>query len=239
MELADRVLPDLLQAAKGGTEAARVLEKWDHLADADSRGAVLFQLFVDRYFSGPGGMAAKLRVKYDISAAARHRARGSPIRPAALVALAAAAEECKQTYGALDVKWGDVFRFASGNADLPGNGGAGGSGLFRTIAFTRKEGNKYYAANGETIVCAIEFARVPARALHARLRQRQPARIAAPRGSVAADGAENPAPGVAGAEGHRGEPRKARNVLSASAPRSSPPAAGRPGRRPSNRSSRS
>ena len=47
---------------------------------------------------------------------------------------------------------------ASGKADLPGNGGAGGSGLFRTIVFTRKEGNKYYAANGETIVCAIEFA---------------------------------------------------------------------------------
>ena len=30
------------------------------------------------------------------------------------------------------------IRFASGNADLPGNGGAGGSGLFRTIAFTRQ-----------------------------------------------------------------------------------------------------
>ena len=60
-------------------------------------------------------------------------------------------------YGALDVKWGDVYRFASGNADLPGNGGPGGSGLFRTIAFTRKDGNQYYAANGETIVCAIEF----------------------------------------------------------------------------------
>ena len=30
-------------------------------------------------------------------------------------------------------------------------------GVFRTIAFTRKEGNKFYAAHGETIVCAIEF----------------------------------------------------------------------------------
>ena len=38
-----------------------------------------------------------------------------------------------------------------------GNGGAGGSGLFRTIAFTRQKGTKYYAAQGETIVCAIEF----------------------------------------------------------------------------------
>ena len=76
----------------------------------------------------------------------------------ALAALAAAAEDCKTRYGALDVKWGDVFRFASGKADLPGNGGAGGSGLFRTIAYTRRDGNKFYAAQGETIVCAIEFA---------------------------------------------------------------------------------
>ena len=77
----------------------------------------------------------------------------------AAAALAAAADECRQRHGALNVKWGDVFRFASGNADLPGNGGPGGSGLFRTITFARREGNKYYAASGETIVCAIEFAR--------------------------------------------------------------------------------
>ncbi len=32
-------------------------------------------------------------------------------------------------------------------------------GVFRTIAFTQKQGNRYYAANGETIVCAIEFAK--------------------------------------------------------------------------------
>jgi acyl-homoserine-lactone acylase len=156
MELADRVLPDLLKAANGATEAARVLEKWDRMTDADSRGAVLFQLWVDRYFSGPGGIAAKLRVKFDPSNP-NESAYGLNDPASALAALAAAAEECQKRYGALDVKWGDVFRFASGKADVPGNGGPGGSGLFRTIAFTRKVGNRYYAANGETIVCAIEF----------------------------------------------------------------------------------
>ena len=50
MELADRILPDLLSAA-GGTDAGRVLAKWDRHTDVDSQGAVLFQLFVDRYFS--------------------------------------------------------------------------------------------------------------------------------------------------------------------------------------------
>ncbi len=45
---------------------ARVLAAWDRHTDIDSRGAVLFQLFVDRYFSAAGGgMAGKLRVKYD------------------------------------------------------------------------------------------------------------------------------------------------------------------------------
>src|SRR5207244_2721215 len=152
-----RVLPDLLDAAGDGSEAAHVLDKWDRMTDADSRGGVLFQMWVDRYFAGPGGIAAKLRVPFDPQHP-NESAYGLKDPASALIALAASAEDCKNTYGALDVKWGDVFRFASGNADLPGNGGAGGSGLFRTIAYTRKVGNKFYAAQGETIVCAIEFA---------------------------------------------------------------------------------
>jgi acyl-homoserine-lactone acylase len=158
MELADKVLPDLLKAA-AGTDAAGVLAKWDRETNVDSQGAVLFQMFVDRYFSpASGGMASKLRVPYD-PARPLDSAYGLADPASAAAALAAAADECRKLYGALDVKWGDVFRFASGRADLPGNGGPGGSGLFRTIAFTRRQGNKFYAASGETIVCAIEFRR--------------------------------------------------------------------------------
>ena len=104
----------------------------------------------------PAGSAQSCRVPFDLQHP-NESAFGLKDPASALAALAAAAEECQKTYGALDVKWGDVYRFASGNADLPGNGGAGGSGLFRTIAYTKKVGNKYYAAQGETIVCAIEF----------------------------------------------------------------------------------
>ena len=47
MLLADRVLGDLIPAAKaaGGAaaDAAAVLEKWDRSADAGSKGAVLFE----------------------------------------------------------------------------------------------------------------------------------------------------------------------------------------------------
>lgn len=158
MELADKVLPDLLKVA-GATEAGRVLAQWDRLTDVESRGAVLFQMFVDRYFSAAnGGMADKLRIRYDPERPL-DSASGLADPDSAAAALSAAAAECLERYGALDVKWGDVFRFASGNVDLPGNGGPGGSGLFRTVAFTRREGNRFYAASGETIVCAVEFAR--------------------------------------------------------------------------------
>lgn len=157
MELADKVLPDLLKAAAGRSEAARVLEKWDHLTETDSRGAVLFELWVQEYLNKNGGIAAKLRVPFD-AAKPLESAFGLKDPAAAVAALDVAAAECLKRYGALDVKWGDVYRFRSGKADLPGNGGAGGDGLFRTIAYTQREGNRFYAAHGETIVCAIEFA---------------------------------------------------------------------------------
>jgi acyl-homoserine-lactone acylase len=162
MELADRVVPDLLKAAGADSEAARVLGNWDRQTEADSRGGVLFQMFADRYFAGAGGVAAKLRVPYDavdpLGSARGLSATGLADPAAALKALASATAECKRLYGSLDVKWGDVFRFASGKGDVPGNGGSSASGVFRTIAFTRREGNRFYAASGETFVCAIEFA---------------------------------------------------------------------------------
>jgi acyl-homoserine-lactone acylase len=156
VELADKVLPDLLKAA-GATPPAQILERWDRHNDVDSRGAVLFQLFVSRYLGG-GNMVARMRVPYD-PAKPLDSAYGLADPKGAAAALAEAAAECEKLYGSIDVKWGDVYRFRSGNADLPGNGGAGASGLFRTITYTRGDDNKYYASSGETIVCAIEFGR--------------------------------------------------------------------------------
>jgi acyl-homoserine-lactone acylase len=157
MELADRVLPDLLRAGNGQSEAVRVLANWDRKTEVDSRGGVLFQMFVERYYGSAAGIAGKMRVKYD-SSRPLDSGLGLADPASALRVLEATAEDCRRIYGSLDVKWGDVFRFASGKADVPGNGGAGSSGVFRTIAFTRQEGSRFYAAHGETFVCAIEFA---------------------------------------------------------------------------------
>jgi acyl-homoserine-lactone acylase len=160
MEIADAVMPDLLKAAQTSSdpaiaEAAKTLAKWDHFTETTSRGGVLFKMFTDRYF-GAGNINDKLRVKLD-QADPVNSAYGIADPAAALTALAAAAAECKKLYGSLDVPWGDVFRFQSGKGDVAGNGGPGRLGVFRTIDFSRKVGDRYYAAHGETFVCGIEF----------------------------------------------------------------------------------
>ena len=161
MGLADAILPDLLKAAETSsdanvTAAAALLKKWDHDANADSRGAVLFQLFVDRYFGLTGAIDPKLRVKWD-PAHPLQSSYGLADPSGALPALAAAAAECKKSYGSLDVAWGEVYRFASGKGDVPGNGAGGRVGAFRTIQFGKSENGRHYAVHGETFVCAIEF----------------------------------------------------------------------------------
>jgi acyl-homoserine-lactone acylase len=162
MELADAVVPDLVKAAKDNTdpailEAARILGAWDHRAEADSRGAVLFQTFADKYFGYLSDINPKLRVKYD----PKHPLEsgyGLADAIGALKTLAAAAAECKAKYGSAAVEWGEVNRFVSGPADVPGNGASNRMGTFRTIQFGETRGDRHYASHGETFVCVIEFA---------------------------------------------------------------------------------
>ncbi len=167
MELADAILPDLLQGAASSTdpmvtEAARVLKEWDRQTETGSRGAVLFQMFADRYFGKSFAIEDKLRVKYD-PAHPLDSASGLADPVAAVSALAVAAADCKRTYGSLDVAWGEVYRYSRGSKDLPGNGADGKMGVFRTMQFGQAKGNRFYPSHGETFVCAIEFS-VPQRA---------------------------------------------------------------------------
>ena len=161
MELADAVLPELIAAARTSPdaltlEAAKVLEQWDRQTEAASQGAVLFQLFADRYFPPGDAIESQLRVKYDYRRPL-DTAYGVADPKLALEALRAAAEECGRTYGRLDVPWGEVYRFARGKVDVPANGGNGRMGVFRTMQFGKKIGNRFFPTHGETFVCAIEF----------------------------------------------------------------------------------
>jgi acyl-homoserine-lactone acylase len=163
MELADRLLDDLIAAARqqGGElalRAADVLSAWDRKADADSRGAVLFafwqqavdfsNLFATPWdenspFTTPDGLADPT---------------------SAVAALESAATKVEAAYGALDVPWGDVFRLRVGDMDVPANGGADDLGLFRTLWFVPSEDKRFEAIGGESYVAAIEFSN-PVRAM--------------------------------------------------------------------------
>lgn len=155
LELADRVLPDLLAAVKtsgddSAKKAAKVLEAWDRTTDADSKGGVLFQEWAGKM--GRNWLARSWNYD-DINAGP-----GGIKDPAkAVQALKTAADKVLKDYGALDVPWGKVNRFKIGNKDYPGNGGPGRLGAFRVIYFAKGKDGKSRAEHGDTFVGAIEF----------------------------------------------------------------------------------
>lgn len=165
MEFADRILDDLIPAAKNygselGKKAANILEKWDRQANANSRGAVLFaaweqELDFDKAFSQPWDEDSP-----------RTTPDGLANPQDAVKLLETAAQKVEKAYGNLDVPWGEVFRLQYGNADLPGNGGSGELGIFRVIDFAPAENGKFKPFAGDSYVAAIEFSNpVKARAL--------------------------------------------------------------------------
>ena len=156
MLLADRVLDDLIPAAKaaGGvtSDAAAVLEKWDRSADAASRGAVLFEAWY-RTLAQRGQIFATRWSDADPLATPK----GLNNIPAAVQALGDAASLVLKTRGALDVPWGDVYRLRVGGRDLPANGGPGDLGIFRVVNYAEDKDGKMRATGGDSYVATIEF----------------------------------------------------------------------------------
>jgi acyl-homoserine-lactone acylase len=161
VELADAVLPEMIQQS-GRLEdeltkrAMSVLQIWDRKLEATSRGAVLFHSFADKYFGTGDFINERMKVKYKPEEFL-NSLNGVADLDAAYEALKSAAQDTLRMYGSLEIPYGDVYRFERGGADLPGNGGAGRLGLFRTMTFGKRKNNKFYPTHGETFVCAIEF----------------------------------------------------------------------------------
>jgi len=160
MELADRLLDDLLRAAQRGTSdqvrrAAGVLSSWDRNADADSQGAVLFEAFVQEL--------NRSRSRSDVFV--RSWSEDAPLETpdgladpaAALEALETAAQRVESDYGALDVKWGKIHRLRMGDLDFPANGGPDSLGIFRALSFRDLGQGLKGAASGDSFVMAVEF----------------------------------------------------------------------------------
>lgn len=166
--MADRLLPDLLAAAKGNADpdiaaAAALLAGWDHKFDADARGALLFEtwaaLFAPRNFVDQSNYAVKWTLDDPLATP-----RGLKDPAAAVAMLKAAVAKTRQLYGALDRPFGESSRFHLGDVSLPGNGGFGNTGVFRTITWGPMKNGERTPVHGETWVSMIEFSK-PMKAL--------------------------------------------------------------------------
>ncbi len=167
MELADRVVDDLVAAARDAGDAdairaAEVLDGWDRSANPDSAGAVLFSAWVaalppEDLGLGAGEFATPLSGIFATAAdpAAPLSTPDGLADPAgAVAALVAAAQQVESTFGRLDVAWGDVFRLRLGPVDEPANGAPGDPlGVFRTLFFDESG----TAVAGDTYIAAVEF----------------------------------------------------------------------------------
>jgi len=165
-ELADRILDELLPAvratgSKRARRAADVLAAWDRMADAGSRGAVLFFAWADKFLARPNFAQSWSSEQ----ALTTPDGLGDPT--AAVAMLDAAAGEVEANYGALDVAFGDVYRLRWHHGiDLPANGASGQYGVFRVTQYQPDPDGKLRAFQGDSFVAVMEFGdTVRARAL--------------------------------------------------------------------------
>lgn len=165
MLLADRVKPDLLAAVQstnptGDVAAALAMfTAWDNTAAPDSKGAMLFETWWQRYGAGiPDSLrytkawtsTDPMRTPYGLSQPAK-----------AAEAFAWAVGETARRYGAYDVEWGTVHRVRRGTVDVPVGGCAGTLGCFRVLNFARDPDGKLSANGGDGWILAVEFGDTP------------------------------------------------------------------------------
>jgi acyl-homoserine-lactone acylase len=171
-EAADRFLPDLLAAtAKFGSsrarQAAAVLQSWDRQTEANSRGALLFWAWYNRF-----GKTENFATPYAIDRPLTTPA-GIKDPAAAAQMLDDAAAETLQRFGTLDTPWGSYLRLQINNqsdgithaarsaplngVDLPANGGPGSLGIFRVLTPGELHNGTATPVHGDGFTLAMEF----------------------------------------------------------------------------------
>ncbi len=165
-ELADRLMDDLLGAvrAHGQTDrvrsAARVLAAWDRQTNADSRGALLFLYWAQKFMGAAIADQSRFAVPYSMQDPL-NTPRGLKNPQEAVAFLDAAAAQMEADFGAMDTPWGEVMKYRHRNLELPANGGFGNLGIFRVITFGPMKDRKRAPIHGETFVICVEFAKTP------------------------------------------------------------------------------
>jgi acyl-homoserine-lactone acylase len=181
MIMADRILPDLIAAARASGDgdaigAADVLQKWDRVSDANSQGAILFERWYKLYVADPnspkderwGATYPAFRVEFSPTSPLT-----TPLglkEPAAAVRfLGEAARELRKEFGRLDIAWGDVYRVVLADHDanyekpipltnLPGVGSPEPFGAMRkAIYYPSPEPNPQFTYDGDTYIQVVEF----------------------------------------------------------------------------------
>ena len=183
MIMADRILPDLIPAAKASGDAdaisaAAVLEKWDRQSDATSQGAVLFERWYNLYIADPnspkddrwGATYPAFRVEFSPTSPLT-TPTGLKNPAAAVPFLGQAAKELQKQFGRLDVPWGDAYRVVLADHDasyekaIPLTNGPGtGSpepfgGMRKAYYYPSSEPNPKFTYDGDTYVQIVEFTR--------------------------------------------------------------------------------
>ena len=172
MLLAERVLPDLLAAARRAepkspelASALSVLASWDRGVGAASRGALLFQEFWERLVEAKPQPFARA---WDAARPAATPA-GLADPGAALPILEAAVRTTRERHGSARAAWGDVHRYRLGDLDLPGDGAPGRYGVYRVMGYEAAPDGKLVAGRaapeqplaggGDAWVLLVHFAR--------------------------------------------------------------------------------
>ena len=181
MIMADRILPDLIAAARASSDtdaiaAADVLERWDRESDATSQGAVLFERWYNLYIADSnspkddrwGATYPAFREEFSPESPLTTPA-GLRDPAAAVPFLTQAAKELQKQFGKLDIAWGDVYRVVLADHDpsyekvipltnVPGSGSPEPFGAMRKAYYYQSpEPNPKFTYDGDTYVQAVEF----------------------------------------------------------------------------------
>jgi acyl-homoserine-lactone acylase len=163
--LADRVKADLVAAVRATrptgdvADAIALLQRWNNTAAPDSRGAMLFEVWYQRYSQGQQPPAIFAQVWSESDPLKTPRGLADPARAAE--AFAWAVQETARRHGQWDVPWGDVHRVRRGSVDVPVGGCSGALGCFRVLNYARDPDGKLVANSGDGWVLAVEFSDTP------------------------------------------------------------------------------
>jgi acyl-homoserine-lactone acylase len=159
------VKPDLVKAVRAAKPTGEVaaalalMRRWNNTAAPESRGAMLFEIWFQRYAQGRQGAGVFAQ---DWSVADPLRTpRGLADPAGAAEAFAWAVEETARRHGRWDVAWGEVHRVRRGAVDVPVGGCSGQMGCFRVLTFARDADGKLSANSGDGWVLAVEFGAIP------------------------------------------------------------------------------